>query len=732
METLKIKLKECYGIHSLEHEFDFRPGSGQSEKPKAYALYAPNGSMKTSFAKVFEDLSEGKVPREERYNRPSSCEVELDGQAINSENIYVLHSTINIQNDRPAITNILVNPEHKARYDEIIVNLNEKKAKLINSLQKKSKLKKAEIEPTFTKDWGHSNFAECVQYAKEAAVTEDYDKFVYATIFDPKALDILKSPEFLSNAEQFNQRYNELFEKAGTIYRKGVFNPTKAEASFSTLDKQGFFRGGHRVHLSGESESVDQEGLNARLEQIHAEIDADQALKQIRKKLAKNAQTQALTDLLEDLPPSLTEVLLEKSKPQNQAELRKELWAFYIRENADADSYLEAYNASKEGIAAIEHAAAQSAPRWTAAIELFNDRFIDMPFRLAVENQTAVTLGKEQARLQFVFEDGEDRVAWDRSDVRTLSQGESRALYLLYFIFDVEERVLNQQETLFVIDDAADSFDYKNKHAIVQCLKDLNKYEFFAQIVLTHNFDFFRSIESSYVAYNRCLMANKCSDRIKLVRAEGIKNIFVKKWKSQISDDERILCASIPFVRNLIEYTKGDADPDYLKLTSLLHWKSDTDAIKVADFLDVYNRLFSTTHTSDRNDDILKDVLFQNADVIKGQETHIGLCLEDKVLMSMAIRMRAEMYLITKLRSLRAEPSYWCESKNQFGRLMKELQTTTPNTTEIKTLEKVSVTVSSNIHLNSFMYEPILDLTIDHLTNLYQEVCDLSLTECEQ
>lgn len=40
--------------------------------------------------------------------------------------------------------------------------------------------------------------------------------------------------------------------------------------------------------------------------------------------------------------------------------------------------------------------------------------------------------------------------------------------------------------------------------------------------------------------------------------------------------------------------------------------------------------------------------------------------------------------------------------------------------------EKISITVSSNIHLNSFMYEPILDLTIDHLINLYNEVVTLN------
>lgn len=34
-------------------------------------------------------------------------------------------------------------------------------------------------------------------------------------------------------------------------------------------------------------------------------------------------------------------------------------------------------------------------------------------------------------------------------------------------------------------------------------------------------------------------------------------------------------------------------------------------------------------------------------------------------------------------------------------------------------------TVSSNIRLNSFMYEPILDLTIEHLISLYSEILEL-------
>ena len=40
----------------------------------------------------------------------------------------------------------------------------------------------------------------------------------------------------------------------------------------------------------------------------------------------------------------------------------------------------------------------------------------------------------------------------------------------------------------------------------------------------------------------------------------------------------------------------------------------------------------------------------------------------------------------------------------------------------IKLLERVNLMTPENIHLNSFMYEPILDMSDEHLKNLYSEV----------
>jgi predicted alternative tryptophan synthase beta-subunit len=110
MENLKVSLRNCYGIQSLEYDFDF---SSPAKKPKtrAYAIYAPNGLMKTSFSRTFEALSKGDVPREERYNRAATYVVEADGVVIAPDQIHVLKAEIDTSENSKAITNILVSPD---------------------------------------------------------------------------------------------------------------------------------------------------------------------------------------------------------------------------------------------------------------------------------------------------------------------------------------------------------------------------------------------------------------------------------------------------------------------------------------------------------------------------------------------------------------------------------------------------------------------------------------------
>ena len=52
MNTLKLHIRNCYGIGALDKEIDLSKG--------ACIIYAPNGTMKSSLTHVFEDIASKK------------------------------------------------------------------------------------------------------------------------------------------------------------------------------------------------------------------------------------------------------------------------------------------------------------------------------------------------------------------------------------------------------------------------------------------------------------------------------------------------------------------------------------------------------------------------------------------------------------------------------------------------------------------------------------------------
>ena len=75
-----------------------------------------------------------------------------------------------------------------------------------------------------------------------------------------------------------------------------------------------------------------------------------------------------------------------------------------------------------------------------------------------------------------------------------LSRGEKRAYFILQFLFEIESRKNSEVDQLLVFDDVADSFDYKNKYAIIEYISELHLTRNFRMLILTHNFDFYRTI----------------------------------------------------------------------------------------------------------------------------------------------------------------------------------------------------------------------------------------------
>jgi hypothetical protein len=299
------------------------------------------------------------------------------------------------------------------------------------------------------------------------------------------------------------------------------------------------------------------------------------------------------------------------AKLANIASFKEEVWKSYIK--ARFDFYLdlvEKYQAADVKRKQIEQQASKERTLWEDVIDIFNDRFF-VPFRLEAINRVSVILGQEpMLTLGFTFKDGAENASVEKAALmKVLSQGEKKALYVLNILFEIEVRKKAKLQTLLIVDDIADSFDYKNKYAIIQYLKDIADDPHFDLILLTHNFDFYRTVQSRFVSYSNCLMASKSSSGITLNQAAGIQNVFVNDWKLRFFDTPMKRIASIPFLRNLIEFTRGPLDSNFIKLTSLLHWKADSAQITQSELDAIYNHLFATTGASpDRTSPVISQI----------------------------------------------------------------------------------------------------------------------------
>ncbi|MGX9394134.1 phage infection protein (plasmid) [Nitrobacteraceae bacterium UC4446_H13] len=722
MKHLRIDLQHCYGIKALNEQFDFAGGS-------ACAVYAPNGAMKSSLAKTFQDIADGKPSGDRVFpDRPSSRKVIDDsGNEIKPECILVVRPYDEVFGHSERTSTLLVNATLREEYEKLHLDIDAARDRLLAALKAQSGTKKdiaKEISTTFTRE--EDQFYRALIRIRDELASQKGHPFAdvkYDIIFDEKVMTLLNTKDVKTAIEAYIKKYNELLG-ASTYFKKGIFNYYNASTIAKSLADNGFFEAKHSLRLNAGKtlDIADEKQLEQLIKAEKEQISSDKALRKTFGDLEKAIQRNATVREFESYVSNNEHLLPELS---NVEKFREEIWKSYLKANWDL--YLDVvdkFQAAEKRRAEIEAQAAAERTQWEEVIEVFNSRFF-VPFKLEAKNRLSVMLGQDpMLSLGFKFEDGTDSAEVDRNNlVEVLSTGEKKALYVLNVIFEIEARRKSGQKTLLVVDDIADSFDYKNKYAIIQYLMEIADGPIFTQLILTHNFDFFRTINSRLlVPYSQCYMASKSEAGLQLARATGIQNVFVRDWKKEFFKDPMKRIASIPFMRNLIEYTRGEEDPDYLRLTSLLHCKADTFTITEGDLDNIYNGLFGGAGAC-------KNPAEKVADAIQAQA---GECikaggsakLERKIVLSLASRLAAEKFMAKKVNDDKKVAAIKTLQTTKLLSLYQGCKDCDP--AAVRIIDRVVLMTPENIHLNSFMYEPILDMSDDHLRALYQDVAKLA------
>ncbi|WRA39102.1 hypothetical protein KVL00_06890 [Helicobacter pylori] len=713
---LKINIENCYGIGKIKDiSLDF-------SEANSYLLYAQNGVFKTSFAKSLTDLINNEMPKDNFYpNRRSKIEIEFNGKKMSKENVAVFHSYDEKFSSEDSVTTFMAKSELKQRYDNILSELEKEKKALLKSLKSGFNYEK-EIETIKNK-----NFYEILDnHLTEIENSEEHYSFKYHDIFDKseKVKDFVNKNRDL--IEQYFNKYQELLSQSKIFkhINSGNFGTNHADDLKKALENNRFFKANHSLKIAGE-EITNYQKLSDIFENEKNRILNNEELKEsfdkIEKVINANKELKAFKDAINKDNTLLAELLDYDS-------FRKKVLFSYLKQVIqNVKSLVNLYREKKPKIEEIIKQANKDQKEWESVIEIFNQRFL-VPFKVELQNQKDILLNKDTAQFRFIFSDDNQDMNVQKEDLQKhLSGGEKRALYILQILFEIEARKRSDKVQLLVFDDISDSFDYRNKYAIIEYLKDLQECRQFKLLVMTHNFDFYRTLASRLdIPRKQIKMIRKNDAREIIFENGGYLKSFIK-WIRD-SEDDKDFFALIPFVRNLIEYTSSqiDKDSNYIKLTSCLHIKKDTKTIHIQDISKIFDSVFGIERKNKKiekdNSKLYFQAIYNIAEEIYNNKDCNRIELQNKIILSMAIRLKAEEWMLNKLNKLNQEfKSEKNQTRELYDATKKEL-----SDDEKRIIQKVLMITPENIHINSFMFEPILDTPLDHLYTCFDEVKNLN------
>ena len=718
--VLKFELQNCYGIGSLNETIDYT-GKGNTA-----IVYAPNGTMKTSLTKTIKQLIAGKEPCDELYkDRVSAASITIDDAPINKDNTYVF-----VNNDADGskqISTFLANAVLRGEYDAIYQQLDGAKKTLkkrVKALAQSSDCEDEIVAAFKTSD--EDNYFDCLLLIRQqlAAGQEALPSdFKFNDVFEKtgKIKDFIRENQ--ATIQRYFEKYNELLQ-GSRFFSTGAqsFGTTQANSLLKSVGDNRFFLAGHKFEL-GDHQAITNKGemedvIKAEMQRIFTDDEIRNLFTDLETKLDKNVNLKSFKDVIQ-IHPELIPELVDYDEFQ-----RKILRGYLAQCTAELNALTDLYAANKDNLKDIVRRANSERSQWERVIDLFNARFF-VPFTLDLQNKSDILLNAKTPELQFLYQDGGDAAIQQEKKplLENLSEGEKRAFFILQNIFELEARRTNGQETLLVFDDIADSFDYKNKYAIIEYLNDLSKDGNFKIFILTHNFDFYRTVVSRLGA--RIIpLADKKGDRsVRFCRgiynSDILKNMLLGRLQTR-----RNFIACIPFVRNIIEYTLGDHSDEYKELTKCLHLKEDTAGITMGAIQTIFMGTVKAARDKDaeitfKGDNYLT-ALIQEAEDILIDPNEIDIV--NKLVLSMAIRIKAEEVMQSLLAE--EELAEMKVGRNRTGELLRlvkkfHMEDKEP---EILLMDKVLMLTSENIHVNNFMFEPLVDISILHLKQLYNEV----------
>ena len=190
MQKIAIDLQNCYGIKKLKVEFDF-------SDHQAYAIYAPNGSMKSSLAQTFRDVADGIASKDRIFpDRVCSREIiDESGAELPKESVLVILPYDEEFGHTEKTSTLLVDSKLRKEYEKLHIDIDKSKDTFLKAMKEQSTSRKdleKEISSTFTKS-DTAFYRALIRIKDEVLAQKDapFANIQYDMVFDDKVLTLL-------------------------------------------------------------------------------------------------------------------------------------------------------------------------------------------------------------------------------------------------------------------------------------------------------------------------------------------------------------------------------------------------------------------------------------------------------------------------------------------------------------------------------------------------------------
>ena len=742
---LNLDLKNCYGIKKFEtNKIVFNNNNNIA------FIYASNGVMKTSFTKLFDDISKGEATKDQLYpQNKTTYKINFFNEQYSNDdlklhdNIYALKSFDDTYfPETESVALVLDDDNVRKEYADITNSANALTKELFDNLSLLSGVKANEIEEKIKLDFNLpsettnlANIFEKVKSESEKRMKINNYNLKYSDLYNVKTEKIYKDKQVIERIEEYFNYLNKVFNESDINFLSQSFTDYNANELSKSFASNNLFDDGRKIVLKDESNITTLEQWDKKIQEqmdsINDSIDTKKLTQFFDKKLNTNLETRKLKEIL------LKNTLLLK-QIFNGDEFKKELWLSYFK-NLDKgfQVYYKDIKKYSDRLNEIYKKANEQSRRWNEIVTDFNNRY-KLPYEAIITNKANILLKKAPPIIKFKYkgiddEGNEIENDFSKDDLKdTLSRGEKNAMYFFYNLFKINELITKakknkEMEFLLILDDIADSFDYKNKYAIIEYLFDISRIENINLLILTHNFDFYRTASNRLQKnYENMFLAEK--DERNVIELKEFKykkdyfnNAILKNLQADCSKgmseyEHKIeLIASIPFFRNINEYLLENNKSE--ELTNFLHIKDNTKNLKLSDITNFLpGNLRDKIHI--KNNENYLTVLGECAEYLI-QQPEEQIKLENKIVLSIAIRLKFEEFLneIAETNGIKTNDIKTNQTRNLYEKVKEKL-----NGQQNKIAEDVNIITPEYIHINSFMFEPLIDISDWKLKQLYKNV----------